>query len=185
MTDRVVALARFSPDEQVWRVDVLHLLVSSAHAYEGRPADGPRDVETVDRPAVEVVAGAGIAGDRYFARRAHANAAVTLLAATGLAEVASALGLDEPLDPMLARRNVVLGGISAAQVAALRGLDFELGGLRFRAGRPAAPCTWMDVVYAPGAARAMRGRGGLRCAVLSSGTLRRGPTELRVVPPVA
>jgi len=36
----------------------------------------------------------------------------------------------------------------------------------------------MDVVLAPGAFRAMRGRGGLRCEPLTSGTLSLGPATL-------
>jgi hypothetical protein len=41
----------------------------------------------------------------------------------------------------------------------------------------------MDRVLAPGAHAAMRGRGGVRCMPVSSGTLHRGPATL--VSPVA
>jgi hypothetical protein len=43
----------------------------------------------------------------------------------------------------------------------------------------------MDEVLAPGAFRALRGRGGVRCAALDDGWLRRGPAVLRVLEPVA
>jgi hypothetical protein len=36
----------------------------------------------------------------------------------------------------------------------------------------------MDQMLAPGAHAAMRGRGGMRCQVLSSGVLHRGPAVL-------
>jgi hypothetical protein len=39
----------------------------------------------------------------------------------------------------------------------------------------------MDVVLAPGAFKALRGRGGVRCEPLSDGRLRTGPAELTVV----
>ncbi|RZS86816.1 hypothetical protein EV189_2232 [Motilibacter rhizosphaerae] len=162
---------------EVLEVEVVHLVVSPAHAYEGRPADGPTEVATSDLEEVEVVAGKGVRGDRFFARRAHSTSAVTLIALEGLRDMAREIGLGEP-DPLLARRTVVLGGVSAAQVHALAGREFALGGIGFRGGRPASPCAWMDVVYAPGAFRAMRGRGGLRCAPTTSGVLRRGTTTL-------
>jgi hypothetical protein len=41
----------------------------------------------------------------------------------------------------------------------------------------------MDIVLAPGAHRALRGRGGLRCEPLSTGVLRVGPVRLVVGPP--
>ncbi len=64
---------------------------------------------------------------------------------------------------MTTRRNVVLRG---ADVEALRGEPFSLdtgsGAVLFRGYRPANPCAWMDHEIAPGAFRAMRGRGGVR-----------------------
>lgn len=51
-----------------------------------------------------------------------------------------------------------------------------------RATRPANPCAWMDAELAPGAFRALRGRGGMRCAVLSSGALHRGQATCTITP---
>lgn len=159
-------------------VEVLHLLVSPAHAYFGRARDGAADVPTADAERVELVAGKGVVGDRFFGRAAHMDAAVTLLAVEALEAIARELGA-VPFDPMLARRNVVLRG---AQLAPLLGREFALesgGGLvRLRGGRPAHPCAWMDRMLAPGAHAAMRGRGGVRARVLSDGVLHRGPAVL-------
>ncbi|MCO7197351.1 molybdenum cofactor biosysynthesis protein, partial [Pseudonocardia sp. McavD-2-B] len=75
------------------RVEVTALLAASRHAYEGRPADGPRpDPEPPLRHAVRVRAGHGIVGDRYAGRPAHARAAVTLLAAESLDHLRAVLG---------------------------------------------------------------------------------------------
>ena len=116
-------------------VEILHLLVSPAHAYFGRARDGAADVPTTDADRVELVAGKGIVGDRFFGKAAHMDAAVTLIAAEALEEMAAELGA-KPFDPLLARRNVVLRG---AQLAPLIGADFvlESGGtlVRLRAGR--------------------------------------------------
>ncbi|MCC9145606.1 MULTISPECIES: MOSC domain-containing protein [unclassified Arthrobacter] len=159
-------------------VEILHLLVSPAHAYFGRARDGAADVATTDADSVEVVSGKGIAGDRFFGKAAHMDAAVTLFAIESLDAIAAELGA-RPFDPLLPRRNVVLRG---AELAPLLGQDFVLesadGRVEFHGGRQAHPCAWMDQVLAPGAHKAMRGRGGLRCRPLSSGTLHRGPAVL-------
>lgn len=160
-------------------VTILHLLVSPEHAYFGRARDGVIEVPTTDADHVEAVADKGIVGDRFFGKAAHMDAAVTLLAVEALEAVAADLGV-APFDPLLPRRNVVVRG---AQLAPLQGVEFTLesqGALvRLRGGRPANPCAWMDRVLAPGAHAALRGRGGLRCRVLSNGILHRGPAVLR------
>ncbi|QCB93061.1 MOSC domain-containing protein [Cellulomonas shaoxiangyii] len=159
-------------------VEVLHLLVSPEHAYFGRPRDGAADVPTTDADRVEVVAGKGLVGDRFYGKAAHMDAAVTLFAVEALEAIAAELGTD-PLDPLLTRRNVVLRG---AELAPLLGTEvvLESGGdaVRLRVGRPAHPCAWMDRVLAPGAHAAMQGRGGVRCMPLTDGLLHRGPAVL-------
>jgi MOSC domain-containing protein YiiM len=159
-------------------VEVLHLLVSPAHAYFGRARDGAADVPTTDADTVEVVSGKGIVGDRFFGKAAHMDAAVTLMAIEALEAIASELGA-APFDPLLPRRNVILRG---AQLAPLLGEEFELESrgsvVRLRAGRQAHPCVWMNRVMAEGAHAAMRGRGGLRCMPLSDGLIHRGPAVL-------
>ncbi|MHA7282829.1 MOSC domain-containing protein [Arthrobacter sp. TMS2-4] len=159
-------------------VDILHLLVSPGHAYFGRARDGAVDVPTIDADRVEVVAGKGIVGDRFFGKAAHMDAAVTLFAIESLEAIAAELGAS-PFDPLLPRRNVVLRG---AELTPLIGHDFVLesagGTVTLRGGRHAHPCAWMDRVLAPGAHRAMRGRGGVRCLPLDSGSLHRGPAVL-------
>ncbi len=159
-------------------VEVVRLLVSPEHAYFGRARDGAADVPTTDADQVEAVAGKGLAGDRFFGKAAHLDAAVTLMAVEALEAVAAELGA-APFDPLLPRRNVVLRG---ADLAPLRGEEFALESagavVRLRGGRPANPCAWMDRVLVPGAHAALRGRGGLRCRPLTDGVLRRGAAVL-------
>lgn len=169
-------------------VEIVALLVSPVHAFEGRPSEGPRpDPVPVSRELVEVRAKLGLVGDRYFNQRAHRNAAVTLFAAESLDELAERLALDAVPDPLLARRNIVLRGYPVDELAARRdrpgavfSLDSGDGPVRFQAHRAANPCAWMDVVLAPGAFRGLRGHGGVRCVPLDDGTLRRGPATLLV-----
>jgi len=165
-------------------VEIVHLLVSSLHRYEGRPADGPLPVpagEIESRTSVEVRAGLGIVGDRYFGRGAHKRAAVTVMAAESLDAVQAELGVLHPFDPAATRRNILLRGVD---VDALAGVPFSLdsgaGPVLFQGHRPANPCAWMNVTLAPGAHKALRGRGGVRCETLSDGVLRLGPAVLRL-----
>ncbi|GHG03402.1 MULTISPECIES: MOSC domain-containing protein [Amycolatopsis] len=170
-------------------VEIVALLVSPVHAFEGRPADGPRpDPEPVERDEVAVRAGLGLVGDRYFNQPAHRRAAVTLFAAESLDVLARDLGLAAVPDLHLPRRNIVVRGFPVDELAAPRGgtgtvfgLDSGAGEVRFQAYRPAHPCAWMDVVLAPGAFRGLRGHGGVRCAPLDDGILRVGPATLTVV----
>lgn len=155
-------------------IEVVSLLVSPRHAYFGRPKDGPADdVETARPAVVEVVADKGIRGDRFFGVRAHTEAAVTFLALEAWEAAAPSA------DPHLARRNVMTRGL---ELDPLRGVEFTLdtgdGPIRFRGGRPAHPCSWMDATAGAGTRRALIGRGGLRAQPLTDGTLRVGPAVL-------
>jgi MOSC domain-containing protein YiiM len=160
-------------------VRIVGFVVSPAHRYSGRPADGPLPATGPEQPReIELRAGLGVVGDRYFNKPAHRDASVTLIAIEALEAVADELGVPH-FDPALARRTVVLRG---ADVDALTRRDFVLdsgdGPIRFAGRRPANPCAWMDVVLAPGAFRALRGRGGVRCTPLDDGRLRIGPATL-------
>ncbi len=162
-------------------VEIVALHVSAVHAYEGRPADGPRpDPEPVSRDHVVVRAGLGLVGDRYFNHAAHRQAAVTVFAAEALDHIADGLGLAAVPDPLLVRRNIVLRGFDVDGLARhdVFSLDSGDGPVRFEAHRPANPCAWMDAVIAPGAFRALRGHGGIRCVPLDDGLLRLGPATL-------
>ena len=72
--------------------------------------------------------------------------------------------------PDVYRRNLVVAGVD---LMALMGREFELQGVRFMGMVEAKPCYWMDEALAPGAEEALRGCGGLRARVLTSGQLRR------------
>lgn len=172
-------------------VEIVALHASPVHAYAGRPADGPLpDPDGGAREHIEIRAGLGVVGDRYLGHAAHRRAAVTLIAVESLEHVARELGLDAVPDPLLTRRTVTLRGVDVDALAATRdrpGAEFTLdsgdGPVRMRAHRPANPCAWMDVALAPGAFRALRRRGGVRCEPLDDGWLRTGAAVLRLLDP--
>ncbi|GHF39400.1 sulfurase [Streptomyces griseosporeus] len=158
-------------------VQVVQLLVSPAHLLAGRPSDGLPSVpdERVSRVAVR--RGLGLVGDRYFGRPAHRDASVTLMAAELLP-----LDIAASVDLRHTRRNVLLRGVDVdGLVGATVSLDCGEGPVEFAVNRPARPCAWMDVTVGPGAQRALRGGGGVRCTPLSDGVLVVGPAEFRVV----
>jgi MOSC domain-containing protein YiiM len=165
-------------------VEIVLLLASATSRYEGRPSDGPRPATGQEsRESIEIRAGLGVVGDRYYAKPAHARASVTLMAAEVFDLVADELGVPRTLDMVAARRNIVLRGVD---VDSLRGqtisLDTGTGPVVLQVNRPANPCAWMDLVLAPGAHKALRGRGGMRCEPLTSGQLRLGPATFTVLP---
>lgn len=154
-------------------VEIVQLLVSPVHRYEGRPADGPAPAppgELVE--SVVIRAGLGVVGDRYFGRRAHRTAAVTIIAAESL---------PPGVDLVQTRRNILLRGADVdGLVGATIALDSGAGPVSLRVHRPANPCGWLDVVIGPGSRKALRGKGGVRCEPLTDGTLHLGPVVLQV-----
>jgi len=170
-------------DEADHLVEILEVLASPASRYEGRPADGPAAVPPGERrDRIELRAGLGVVGDRYFGRPAHRRASVTLQAVEGLEAAARELGLGATPGLAQTRRTLLLRGVDlTALLGAEIALDAGLGPVRLRIHRPAPPCAWMDQAIAPGAHRALRGHGGVRGEPLSDGALRPGPATLRVL----
>ncbi len=155
---------------------IVQLLASPVHRYEGRPADGPAPApegELVEE--IEIRAGLGIVGDRYFGHPAHRHAGVTIIAEQSLPAGADLRQL---------RRNILLRDV---EVDTLRGavlvLDSGFGPVRLLAHRPANPCAWMDATIGPGAMAALRGKGGMRCEPLNDGRLRVGQVQAAVERP--
>jgi hypothetical protein len=153
--------------------DIVALLASPLHRYEGRPDDGPAPAppgELVD--AIEIREGLGIVGDRYYGRPAHRDASVTVIAEASLPAGA---GLAQ------VRRNILVRDIAVDDLlGTVLVLDCGDGPVRLKVNRPANPCAWMDATIGPGARQALRGRGGVRCRPLSSGRLRVGPVAVTV-----
>lgn len=168
---------------------VVALVVSPGHNYwfhspDPRVGVGPHPTSYPD--CVDVVAHAGIRGDRFFGKVCRLASSVSLLAAEAVAAAEDELGLPPgSIDPRLARRNIVVRGID---LNALRGQAFSLdtgdGPVSFTAAGETSPCAWMDDRLAAGARDALRGRGGLRAEPTSSGVLRVGPVRLATDAPV-
>lgn len=159
-------------------VEIVQLLVSPVHRLAGRPGDGPPELPPGELvPTAEVRAGLGIVGDRYFNRPAHRDASVTLMAAERLPPPGP-----RPAGLLSTRRNVLLRGVDIdACIGATVRLDCGRGPVELEVRRAARPCAWMDTTLGPGAQRALRGGGGVRCRPLTDGFLSVGPAVFEVV----
>ncbi|MEU3859991.1 molybdenum cofactor biosysynthesis protein [Streptomyces sp. NPDC028722] len=161
-------------------VEILQLLVSPVHRFSGRPGDGPPELPPGELvTTAEVRAGLGIVGDRYFNRPAHRNASVTLMAAERLPQPGP-----HPAGLLRTRRNVLLRGVDIdAYIGSTVYLDCGAGPVELEVRRAARPCAWMDTTLGPGAQRALRGGGGVRCRPLTDGVLTVGPAVFGVREP--
>jgi MOSC domain-containing protein YiiM len=127
-------------------------------------------------PAVQLKAGAGIVGDRYFGRsRAQPGRNLSLVEAEAIEAVAALLGLAIP--PAAPRRNVVTRGV---RLNDLVGREFHIGPVRLRGIELCEPCIVLgrnlETPQCPREriVRAFAGRGGLRAQVLGDGVIRVG-----------
>jgi hypothetical protein len=163
---------------------IVALVVSPGHNYwfhSPDPAHGVGPHPTSYPERIDVDAGEGIRGDRFYGKVSKLASAVSLFAAEAVEAVEDELHLPRgTIDPRLARRNLVVRGID---LNALRHSRFSLdsgdGPVTFEAAGETSPCAWMDDRLASGARDALRGRGGLRALPTSSGILRVGPVVLR------
>lgn len=149
-------------------MNIQALYVSPGHNYFGRHGQPPREHPLLEVPAVECVAGRGLVGDRFLDYKDDYAGQITFFAGEVYDEIRRAL--NQPDRPAAVfRRNVLTRG---ADLNALIGQEFEVQGVRFVGARECSPCYWMDQAFAPGAEAWLKGRGGLRARILTSGRLK-------------
>lgn len=148
---------------------IRHLYVSAGHNFFGNYGKPAGQNATVEVPEVECVAGYGLRGDRFFGYRPDYKGQVTFFAVEIFDVLRREFAVPE-LSPNAFRRNIITEGVD---LNALIGQRFTLQGVEFQGMEECRPCHWMDRVVAAGAEDWLKGRGGLRCRVLSDGWLRR------------
>lgn len=151
-------------------VRIEHLFISPGHNFFGHhgKAAGTHPIVPVDQ--VECVAGRGIRGDRFFDFKANYKGQITFFAAEVFEGLRRELDLPAA-DPAATRRNVFVRGVDLPKLV---DQEFEIQGVRFRGMEECRPCYWMDAALGPGAENWLRGRGGLRCRILTDGVIKRG-----------
>lgn len=127
-------------------------------------------------PAIQVKAGCGIVGDRFFSRWArHPERNITLIESEAVDAVAAELSLTIPASAP--RRNLVTRGV---RLNALVGKMFTVGAVTLRGIELCEPCVVLgrhletatcsrDTII-----RAFLHRGGLRAAIVTDGVIREG-----------
>ena len=148
---------------------VTDLFISPGHNFFGHHGKEPSTYPIEQKCEIQCVAGLGIVGDRFYDYQANYNGQITFLEREVYLDLCSRLGVYDR-SPGAFRRNVVTQGV---RLNDLIGSEFVIQGIRFRGTEEARPCYWMDRAFAPGANDALKGRGGLRAIILSSGMLRK------------
>ena len=152
-------------------IRVGHLFISPGHnffGHNGQPA-GEHPITPVDQ--IECVAGRGIRGDRFFDYKTNYKGQITFFSLEVFDRLRHELKLPNAL-PQATRRNCFVRGVD---LNSLIGQQFEIQGVRFEGVEESRPCDWMNLALGPGARDWLKGRGGLRCRILSDGVLRRNP----------
>ena len=150
------------------------MFISPGHNYFGHHGRAPDDYPLVEMHEIECVAGHGIRGDRFYDYRDDYKGQITFFSQ----EIFDALSAAFPQVRKSAgvlRRNVIVSGVN---LNSLIGEEFELQGTRFLGTAHCRPCYWLDQAFVPGAEAWLKGNGGLRAQILTSGTLRIGTAEL-------
>lgn len=132
------------------------------------------DAQIVD--AVQLKAGCGIVGDRFFSRSSrHPERNITLIEAEAIEAVAAELSL--PIPVTAPRRNVVTRGIRLNELV---GRTFTVGPVTLRGIELCEPCIVLGrqletaTCSSDTIIRAFLRRGGLRATIVTSGVVREG-----------
>jgi MOSC domain-containing protein YiiM len=149
-------------------VFIRSLYISPGHNFFGHHGQEPGEHPIEEVEEIECVVGRGIRGDRFFDYKSDYKGQVTFFSSEVFADVCRAVGAGAK-SPGAARRNVVTEGID---LNSLIGQRFTVQGVEFEGVCECSPCYWMNRAIAPGAEEALKGRGGLRARILTSGVLR-------------
>jgi len=153
---------------------IRQLFISSGHNYFGHLGRMPDDYPLREVSSVECVAGHGLRGDRFFDYRTNYKGQITFFSQEVFDGLSGAFPKVRKSAGVL-RRNVIVSGVD---LNALIGETFELQGIRFLGTAHCKPCYWLDIACAPGAEAWLKGNGGLRAQILTSGRLTTGAAEL-------
>jgi MOSC domain-containing protein YiiM len=149
------------------RIKIGQLYVSPGHNFFGHHGQPPGENQTLPVAEIQCVAGRGILGDRFFDYKPIYRGQITFFEMEVFATISREFGVCDKA-PSVFRRNVITKG---AELNSLIGKEFEIQGVRFRGEEECRPCHWMNGAFAPGAEQFLKGRGGLRAAILTSGKL--------------
>lgn len=156
-----------------------HLFTSPGHNYFGHHEQPPGEHPIEEHTSIDLIAGRGIPGDRFFDFKDDYKGQLTLIDLAVIDAIRAFAGRPE-LPAAAFRRNVVVSGVTLNNWIGKR---FRLSGILLEGTEECRPCYWMDRACGKeGTEELMKGRGGLRCRILESGTLQQGPTTWEAAP---
>lgn len=129
--------------------------------------------------AVRAVPGRGLEGDRYFTQtgtyspKPMPDRDLTLIEAETIEALARDYGIT--LAAGASRRNLTTRGVALNHLV---NREFTVGAVRVRGLRLCDPCGHLEGLTVPGVRKALIHRGGLRCQILTEGTIRVGDAIL-------
>lgn len=153
--------------------ELVHLYRSPGHNFVGHHGQSPGTLPMVEVDSLECVARRGVVGDRYFEQEPDSKGQITFFSWEAHEDLCRQLRAPGS-SPSRYRRNVITCGVD---LNAWIGVEFEVQGVRFAGTEESRPCYWMNLACGPGAEELLRGRGGLRARILTSGFLRRQTTR--------
>jgi hypothetical protein len=131
--------------------------------------------------SAKAIAGSGLAGDRYAlgtgAYSAIEPTKVRHISFIALSAIDTAndwlTAGDEPtFDGAETRRNIALAGITASELNALVGQQFQIGSIQLYGTELCTPCERpAQLLSRPSFMEAFEGRGGIRAEILNSGVI--------------
>ena len=127
-----------------------------------KSAEEMQDVNTV-----EVIASKGIVKDRYFNENNNQDIQITLIESENIDYYNQ---ISETNIPYISfRRNIITKGI---QLNDLVGKEFLIGNVKIKGHRLCAPCRYLqEMLKQKNLVKKLLNRGGLRCEILTDGTI--------------
>jgi len=163
--------------KKIW---IHHLFISEGHNFRGRHNLGALDFPIVDLLSLDLIAGHGIKGDRFYDPKGeNTKRQITFFEHEVYEQVRDQL-CEGDLHPSRFRRNVVISDL-VFDLLDLVGKEFSIGDALFLGVEEAAPCYWMDEACAPGTHEFLKGKGGLRCKILNDSQIFKGKASLEIM----
>lgn len=156
-------------------MEIEAIYISPGHDFYNRFGIGRLNHDVHSPESIQCVEGKGLMGDRFYDYKDNFNGQATFFSS----EVADRLRQVFPkaeFDNSAFRRNIIVSGVDLNR---LIGKRFRVGDVEFEGTQESTPCVWMDEAITPGAHEFLKGNGGLRVRILSSGKLEVGDAVLQ------
>ena len=149
------------------KITIHNIYISDDHNFYGHHGKEPGGNPMIELDSVECEGGKGIIGDRFHNYKEDYKGQITFFSLEVYKDICTNFKLTD-VSPSVFRRNVIISGVD---LNSLINKKFNIQGIDFLGTQEAAPCYWMNGAVAEGAENAMKGRGGLRAKILTSGRL--------------